>query len=120
MVVAGETVDRPATEELPRPLPGVGAIATDQRGAVHLNPGSERPPGIDLGQRRGDVAVPFRVRHQGNETGLQDRAERELGRVYRDIIGAHYPAMTAVDVSALIEQRALVEIEATAVIPDES
>jgi enamine deaminase RidA (YjgF/YER057c/UK114 family) len=43
---------------------------------------------------------------------------RELGTVYRDVMGRHYPAMTAVEVSALIEDRALVEIEATAVVPD--
>lgn len=43
---------------------------------------------------------------------------RALGAIYRDIIGRHYPAMTAVEVSALIEPRARVEIEATAVIPD--
>ena len=43
---------------------------------------------------------------------------RALGAVYREIIGRHYPAMTAVEVSALIEDRARVEIEATAVIPD--
>ena len=44
---------------------------------------------------------------------------RALGGVYRDIMGRHYPAMTAVAVSALIEQRAKLEIEATAVIPDD-
>jgi enamine deaminase RidA (YjgF/YER057c/UK114 family) len=43
---------------------------------------------------------------------------RALGAAYREIIGRHYPAMTAVEVSALIEDRARVEIEATAVIPD--
>lgn len=41
-----------------------------------------------------------------------------LGAVYRAIIGVHYPAMTAVEVSALVEDRARVEIEATAVVPD--
>ncbi len=41
-----------------------------------------------------------------------------LGAVYREVIGAHYPAMTAVEVRALIEDRAKVEIEATAVVPD--
>ena len=41
-----------------------------------------------------------------------------LGRVYREVIGRHYPAMTAVEVSALIEDRARVEIEVTAVVPD--
>ncbi len=44
---------------------------------------------------------------------------RKLGDVYRTIIGRHYPAMTAVEVAALIEARARVEIEATAVIPDD-
>jgi enamine deaminase RidA (YjgF/YER057c/UK114 family) len=42
-------------------------------------------------------------------------AAREVGAVYRDIIGDHYPAMTLV-VAGLLEERALVEIEATAVI----
>lgn len=44
-------------------------------------------------------------------------AQRDLGRVYRAVIGPHYPAMTLVQVAALLEDRALVEIEATAVIP---
>lgn len=42
---------------------------------------------------------------------------RELGRAYREVIGRHYPAMTAVEVSRLAEPRARVEIEATAVVP---
>jgi len=46
-------------------------------------------------------------------------ASAALGAAYREIIGAHYPAMTAVEVRALIEDRARVEIEATAVVPDE-
>ena len=41
-----------------------------------------------------------------------------LGRAYRDVMGRHYPAMTAVQVVALIEARARLEIEATAVLPD--
>ena len=45
---------------------------------------------------------------------------RALGSVYREVMGRHYPAMTAVEVSALIEERARVEIEATAVIPDDT
>ncbi|MDP9019120.1 MAG: RidA family protein [Candidatus Eremiobacteraeota bacterium] len=43
---------------------------------------------------------------------------RELGALYKDIIGAHYPAMTLIVVKALLEDRAKVEIEATAVIPE--
>ena len=41
-----------------------------------------------------------------------------LGAAYREVIGRHFPAMTAVQVTALIEDRAKVEIEATAVVPD--
>jgi len=47
-------------------------------------------------------------------------AQRELGIAYRDVMGRHFPAMTAIEVKALIEERAKVEIEATAVVPDES
>ena len=38
-----------------------------------------------------------------------------VGRVYRDVIGKHFPAMSVVEVTALIESEALVEIEVTAV-----
>lgn len=42
---------------------------------------------------------------------------REVGVAYRETIGAHYPAMALVQVVALVERRAKVEIEATAVVP---
>ena len=45
-------------------------------------------------------------------------AGREIGQSFREIIGSYNAAMTAVEVTALIEDRAKVEIEATAVIPD--
>lgn len=41
----------------------------------------------------------------------------EIGTAYRGIMGKHFPAMTAIEVTALIEAQANVEIEATAVIP---
>jgi enamine deaminase RidA (YjgF/YER057c/UK114 family) len=44
-------------------------------------------------------------------------AGREVGAAFREIIGSYNTAMTAVEVKALIEDRAKVEIEATAVIP---
>lgn len=44
-------------------------------------------------------------------------ASRELGAAYRETFGSHYPAMTLVQVAALLEDRAKVEIEATAVLP---
>jgi enamine deaminase RidA (YjgF/YER057c/UK114 family) len=42
---------------------------------------------------------------------------REIGAVYRDLMGGHYPAMAVVQVVALIETQARVEIEATALVP---
>ena len=44
--------------------------------------------------------------------------QREVGAAYRRVLGKHYPAMSVVQVSGLVEPQALVEIEATAVIPD--
>lgn len=54
---------------------------------------------------------------------ILDRSEynarlKELGQVYREVIGRHFPAMSCVQVAALIEARAKVEIEVTAVLPD--
>lgn len=51
-----------------------------------------------------------------------DKAEyiargRELGAVYREVLGKNFPAMTAIQVVALMEDRAKVEIEVTAVVP---
>lgn len=54
---------------------------------------------------------------------VTDRAEylaarKEIGAAYREIIGAHYPPMSLIFVSGLLEEQAKVEIEATAVIPE--
>ena len=53
---------------------------------------------------------------------LTDRREyldaaRDLGAAYREVFGRHFPAMSAVIVAGLVEERAKVEIEATAVVP---
>src|ERR1700732_3552859 len=42
---------------------------------------------------------------------------KALGQIYREIFGAHYPAMALVQVVRLVEKTARVEIEATAVVP---
>jgi enamine deaminase RidA (YjgF/YER057c/UK114 family) len=42
---------------------------------------------------------------------------RELGEAYRSVMGRHFPAMTLVQVGALVEDKAKLEIEATAVVP---
>jgi len=54
---------------------------------------------------------------------IVDRVEynarlKELGAVYREVMGRNFPAMTCVQVAALVEERAKVEIEVTAVLPD--
>ena len=43
---------------------------------------------------------------------------RELGTVYREVMGKHFPAMTCIEVAGLMEDRAKIEIEVTAVLPD--
>lgn len=43
--------------------------------------------------------------------------QKEVGAAYREVMGKHFPAMSVVVVSALVEDRAKVEIEATAVLP---
>jgi enamine deaminase RidA (YjgF/YER057c/UK114 family) len=43
---------------------------------------------------------------------------REIGAAWRELIGPHYPAMAVVQVTALVEPRAKVEVEAIAVVPD--
>jgi enamine deaminase RidA (YjgF/YER057c/UK114 family) len=53
---------------------------------------------------------------------ITDRAEylasrRAIGAAYREVMGPHYPAMALLIVSGLLEERAKVEIEATAVVP---
>jgi enamine deaminase RidA (YjgF/YER057c/UK114 family) len=53
---------------------------------------------------------------------ITDKAEYlsrlpEVGEVYRGVMGKHFPAMTMVQVTALIEDQACVEIEASAVVP---
>lgn len=52
-----------------------------------------------------------------------DRAEyvarlKELGVVYREVMGKNFPAMTCVQVAALVEERARLEIEVTAVLAE--
>jgi enamine deaminase RidA (YjgF/YER057c/UK114 family) len=45
-------------------------------------------------------------------------AIREVGAAYRELVGKHYPAMSVVQVGALMEDAAKLEIETTAVVPD--
>lgn len=45
-------------------------------------------------------------------------ARREIGEAYRELFGDHYPAMSVVVVAGLLDRRAKIEIEATAVVPE--
>jgi enamine deaminase RidA (YjgF/YER057c/UK114 family) len=45
-------------------------------------------------------------------------SQAKIGEVYRNILGSHYPAMSVFEVKGLMEDRAKVEIEATAVVPE--
>jgi hypothetical protein len=45
---------------------------------------------------------------------------RELGRIWRRLMGTHYPAMTMIFVSALLDEPGKIELEATAVLPANS
>lgn len=46
------------------------------------------------------------------------KTAKEIGVAYREVIGRHYPAMSVVEVSGLLEPAARVEIEVTAIVPD--
>ena len=55
---------------------------------------------------------------------IVDRAEynarlKEIGGIYREVMGKNFPAMSCVQVAALVEARAKIEIEVTAVVPDQ-
>ncbi len=68
----------------------------------------------------GEAAPAHVVRMTWYVTDIEEyRRERtRLGEAYRATMGSHYPAMTLIAVTALLEPGARVEIEATAVVPD--
>jgi enamine deaminase RidA (YjgF/YER057c/UK114 family) len=101
-------------------------------GQIGWDPATERFESDDLAAqaRRALANVVAVLRAGGAEPGhvlrltwyLTDRAaylaaRSELGRAYRELFGRHYPAMSVVFVAGLVEERARVEIEATAVVP---
>jgi enamine deaminase RidA (YjgF/YER057c/UK114 family) len=51
------------------------------------------------------------------DVDLYRARHKELGAVYREIMGSHHPAMVLVEVSGLVEPAAVVEITATAILP---
>ena len=76
-----------------------------------------------------NIAAVLRAANAGPEHMVRmtwyvtDRLEysarlKELGGVYREVMGKNFPAMTCVEVSGLVEDRARIEIEVTAMLPD--
>ena len=76
-----------------------------------------------------NIAAVLRAANAGPEHMVRmtwyvtDRLEysarlKELGSVYREVMGKNFPAMTCVEVSGLVEDRARIEIEVTAMLPD--
>lgn len=65
----------------------------------------------------GDAAHLVRLTWYVTDTNEYRENVRALGASYREIVGTHYPAMALVQVAALLEEGAKVEIEATAVLP---
>ncbi len=65
-----------------------------------------------------DVAHVTRMTWFVTDIEAYRRERSQIGNAYRAVMGMTYPAMTLVAVSALVDPGALVEIEATAVVPD--
>ena len=101
-------------------------------GQIGWDPATQTFASDDLGEQAAraleNVAAVLRAAGAGPEHLVRltwyvtDRAEyvaarRRIGEAYRAALGRHFPAMSVVIVSGLLEERAKVEIEATAVMP---
>ena len=70
-----------------------------------------------VGAAGGEPADVARLTIYVLDRGEYAAARREIGAAYRELMGRHYPAMALVEVRALLEDGARVEIEATAAVP---
>jgi enamine deaminase RidA (YjgF/YER057c/UK114 family) len=70
-----------------------------------------------LGEAGGEAAHVARMTWYVTDKREYLATQREVGAAYREVMGRHFPAMSVVEVSGLVEDGAKVEIEATAVIP---
>ena len=100
-----------------------GQIGWDETGTFQTNDFAEQ-----TGQTLRNILTILNAANAGAEHitrmtwFITDKKEylaslKSLGQIYREEMGHHYPAMSIVEVNSLIEDRAKVEIEATAVIP---
>jgi enamine deaminase RidA (YjgF/YER057c/UK114 family) len=101
-----------------------GMIGWDDQGVFHsddfVDQAAQALRNVLAVLREGGARPEHLVRLTWYVTDRQEylASARRLGQVYRDLIGSYTVAMSAVVVAGLIEERAKVEIEATAVIPD--
>ena len=100
-----------------------GQIGWDETGTFQTNDFAEQ-----TGQTLRNILTILNAANAGAEHitrmtwFITDKKEylaslKSLGQIYREEMGHHYPAMSIVEVNSLIEDKAKVEIEATAVIP---
>ena len=100
-----------------------GQIGRDEKGTFQTNDFAEQ-----TGQTLRNILTILNAANAGAEHitrmtwFITDKKEylaslKSLGQIYREEMGHHYPVMSVVEVNALIEDKAKVEIEATAVIP---
>ena len=100
-----------------------GQIGWDETGTFQTNDFAEQ-----TGQTLRNILTILNAANAGAEHitrmtwFITDKKEylaslKSLGQIYRDEMGHHFPVMSVVEVNALIEDKAKVEIEATAVIP---
>lgn len=96
--------------------PATGAFASD--GLVAQTAQALRNVAAVLREAGAEPAHVVRLTWFITDKAAYLAAQREIGRAYREVMGRHFPAMSVVVVSALVEDRAKVEIEATAVVPE--
>ena len=70
-----------------------------------------------LGEAGGEPEHIARLTWFVIDIGAYRRGAPELGPIWRELMGRHYPAMSVIGVASLVEPQALVEIEATAILP---
>jgi enamine deaminase RidA (YjgF/YER057c/UK114 family) len=109
-IVKAFVVLRPGTSRRPNGEGTAGLRQADHR-ALQVSPQPRRVPG----------ATPEHIVRMTWYLGSKEEywaKQKELGAVFRRIIGSYNAAMTAVQVAGFVEEGAKVEIEVTAVIPD--
>ena len=101
-----------------------GVVGWDETETCHSDPrAGQFAPALRniVALLTGDGAAPENIaRMTCYVTSIDDyiASVSEIGAAWREILGKHYPAMALVQVVRLVEPKALVEIEATAVVPE--